>query len=97
VNRDNRPVDRFATATSQGIRLEATRVLGDEGKIAAIKFVRSKTGLGLAQAKAYVEALAAGRNPDEAARSVPASNAGCYPILLIALVIVGASLWWLTR
>ena len=97
MNRNNRPADRFATGTSQGIRLEATNVLGGEGKIAAIKFVREKTGLGLAQAKAYVEALAAGRNPDDAARAVPASSAGCYPILLIALVIVGAIIWWLTR
>jgi len=81
----------------QGVRLEATRILGTEGKIAAIKFVRGKTGLGLAQAKAYVEALAAGRNPDEAARSVPPTSGGCLLIVFVVLVIAGALIWWLGR
>jgi ribosomal protein L7/L12 len=83
--------------TPHRVRLDTTRILANEGKIAAIKFVREKTGLGLAQAKAYVEALASGGNPDEAARSVPPASGGCLPIVLVVLVIAGGLLWWLTR
>ena len=44
--------DRFGGTLTDGVRLEATRVLSTEGKIQAIKFVREKKGLGLAEAKA---------------------------------------------
>ena len=84
-------------ATDTSDRLEATRLLSSDGKIEAIKFVREKKGLGLAQAKAYVEALGAGANPDDAARSVPASSGGCAAIVAF-LVLAGAALvWWLAR
>ena len=90
-------VDRFGKSSSDGVRLEATRILSAEGKIQAIKYVREKKGLDLAQAKAYVEALGTGRSPDEAARSVPAASGGCAPVLFALLVAVGAFIWWWTR
>jgi hypothetical protein len=90
--------DRFAASSSDGVRLEATRLLNTDGKIQAIKFVREKKGLGLAQAKAYVDALASGANPDDAARSVPATTSGgCVPLLAFVLLAVAALAWWLAR
>ena len=84
-------------SSTDGVRLEAARILNGEGKIQAIKYVREKKGLDLAQAKAYVEALGTGRSPDEAARSVPAARGGCAPVLFAVLVAVGAFIWWWTR
>jgi hypothetical protein len=89
--------DRFAASSSDGVRLEATRLLNTDGKIQAIKFVRGKKGLGLAQAKAYVDALASGANPDDAARSVPATSGGCAPILAFILLTVAGLIWWWAR
>ena len=89
--------DRFGRSSSDGVRLEARRILNAEGKIQAIKYVREKKGLGLAQAKAYVEALGTGRSPDEAAQSVPASSGGCVPVLY-ALIMAGLTfIWFWTR
>jgi hypothetical protein len=85
--------DGFARSSSDGVRLEATRLLNSDGKIRAIKFVREKKGLGLAQAKAYVEALNAGRNPDEAARSAPAASNGCMAFVFLILIAVGIYIW----
>jgi hypothetical protein len=91
------PPDTFGRSSSDGVRLEAARLLNSDGKIQAIKFVREKKGLGLAQAKAYVEALGAGANPDAAARAVPASSSGCATMVAF-LVLAGVALvWWLTR
>ena len=88
--------DRFARSSSDGVRLEAVRLLNSEGKIHAIKFVREKKGLGLAQAKAYVEALNAGGNPDEAARSVPAAR-GCGLFVFFVLFAIGMFVWFTAR
>ncbi len=82
---------------TDGVRLEATRVLSTEGKIQAIKFVREKKGLGLAEAKAYVEALESNRDPDEAAKAVPATGRGCSAVVWAALVAIAALIWWLSR
>lgn len=89
--------DRFAQSLSDGVRLEATRLLNSEGKIQAIKFVREKKRLGLAEAKAYVEALNTGRSPDEAARSVPAASPGCMVFVFFILVAVGIYIWFAAR
>ena len=86
--------DRFARSTSDGVRLEATRLLSSEGKMQAIKFVREKKHLGLAQAKAYVEALNTGRSPDEAARSAPAASSGCLVVVLFILIAIGIYIWF---
>ena len=89
--------DRFGRGSSDGVRLEATRLLSSDGKIQAIKFVREKKGLGLAQAKAYVDALGAGANPDDAARAVPAASGGCASIIAVLVLVVAAVIWWLAR
>ena len=91
------PAGRFGRSSSDGVRLEATRLLNADGKIQAIKFVREKKGLGLAQAKAYVEALGSGANPDDAARSVPAASGGCATIIAVLVLVVAAVIWWLAR
>jgi len=88
--------DRFGKSSSDGVRLEARRLLESDGKISAIKYVREKKGLGLAQAKAYVEALGTGANPDDAARSVPGTGGGCVPIIAFVLLAAAALIWWLT-
>lgn len=53
-------------SASDGVDDEARRVLREEGKIAAIKFIREKRGLGLAAAKAVVETLEPGYSPARA-------------------------------
>jgi hypothetical protein len=88
--------ERFGRSSSDGVRLEATRVLNTEGKIQAIKFVRDKKALGLAQAKAYVEALATGSDPDDAARSAPAASGGCGAALAFLVIAVATLIWWLS-
>ena len=94
----SRSPDRFGQSASDGVRLEATRLLNGDGKIEAIKFVREKKGLGLAQAKAYVEALSAGTNPDDAARSVPASSgSGCAMISAIVVLVATVLIWLLAK
>ena len=87
--------ERFGRSSSDGVRLEATRLLNTDGKIQAIKFVREKKSLGLAQAKAYVEALNTGANPDDAARSVPAASGGCAAGLAFLIFGAAAVIWWL--
>ncbi len=89
--------EEVGRSSSDGVRLEAARLLNTEGKIQAIKFVREKKALGLAQAKAYVEALATGANPDDAARSVPAASGGCAAIFAFLVVAVATFIWWLAR
>ena len=60
--------------------------------------MRQKKGLGLAQAKAYVEAIGAGTNPDETARAVPAGNTSGLPLLAFIIVAAGAAFfWWSAR
>ena len=47
----------LAQAPTHDVEREARRLLKDGGKIAAIKRVRELTGLGLKEAKDYVESL----------------------------------------
>lgn len=65
---------------------EVLRIVAAGRKIEAIKFVREKTGLGLAEAKAYVDALEAGRDP----RQMPVTprRSGCSPVVILILVAV---------
>ena len=79
---------------NDGVRLEVARLLDTEGKIAAIKYVREKKGLELVRAKAYVEALRAGRNPDEAAQSVRPASGGCLAVVLFVLAAGALLAWW---
>ena len=88
---------RFGSSAADGVRLEAARLLSTEGKIPAIKYVREKKALGLAQAKAYVDAVGTGGNPDEAAKSVPATSGGCLPLVLALIAAAAAFIWLWAR
>jgi hypothetical protein len=87
----------FGRSPSDGVRLEAARILNTDGKISAIKYVREKKGLGLAQAKAYVDAIASGGDPDEAARSSPHGAGGCSAVLVFVLIAAAALIWLYAR
>ena len=50
-----------AVVASTSVRTDALALLGRGDKLEAIKLVRERTGMGLAEAKDYVEELAAGR------------------------------------
>jgi len=52
-----------STQMPQNAETEMHRMLAQGKKIEAIKIVREHTGLGLKEAKEYVEAVAAGKNP----------------------------------
>ena len=61
------------------------QVLARDGKIAAIRFYRERTpGMGLAEAKNYVEALE--RGGVIAARK--SGGAGCFSVLVLAAVLL---------
>jgi ribosomal protein L7/L12 len=85
------------TPAPDGVAEEARQRLLVEGKIQVIKFVRQRKGIDLVQAKAYVEALQAGGDPEAAAASARGKNAGCAPALyLILAAVVGLMLFlWL--
>ncbi len=65
-------------------------------KIDAIKLVRERTGMGLAEAKSYVEALETGRNPAEAAaHGTPAATqprSSRTALVIMALLFIVALL-----
>ncbi len=85
---------------------EARRLSASGKKIQAIKLVPERTGIGLAEAKAYVEALDAGQVPTvsspgrfptptiSAAPITPQSQArsGGVPILWVIVLVIGAVL-----
>lgn len=73
-------------ASEDPLNDEALRVLASEGKIQAIKCVREKKGLGLAEAKAYVEALEKRANPDQAAQLAKSKGGGCLSITLVGVL-----------
>ncbi len=74
---------------------EAIRLTAAGQKIQAIKFIREKTGMGLAEAKAYVEALERGQNPAQAAHTAVTtrtSRSGCLTMALL-LILVGGGMF----
>ena len=85
---------------------EARRLSASGKKIQAIKLVRQQTGIGLAEAKAYVEALDAGHVPNvsspgrfptptiSSAPITPQSQArsGGMPILWVVVLVIAAVL-----
>jgi len=69
---------------------EARQRLLVEGKIEVIKFVRQRKGIDLVQAKAYVEALQAGQDPQAAAATAKAKSPGCRPVIVwFVAVLIG--------
>jgi hypothetical protein len=77
---------------------EARRLVSAGSKIEAIKFVRAQTGMGLAEAKTYVEALQAGRDPGHLPPMVPPVPSGSRSlggvVMVIVLALVIAVLVW---
>jgi Ribosomal protein L7/L12 C-terminal domain/zinc-ribbon domain len=77
---------------------EARQRLLVEGKIDVIKFVRERKGLGLAEAKAYVEALQAGQDPQVAAAATKAKTAGYAPVIFwVLMVLIGLAVFVIMR
>jgi hypothetical protein len=70
------------------LRGEIRRMLHEAKKLDAIKLVRERKTLGLLEAKVYVEAVHAGRDPDQAVAAVPSqrksSGAGLLGFLVLA-------------
>jgi hypothetical protein len=68
------------------VAAQASSLLNSEGKIAAIKFVRQQKRLGLAQAKAYVEAIGTSTNPEDATRFATSKQTGGSPAMFLLVV-----------
>jgi Ribosomal protein L7/L12 C-terminal domain len=81
---------RFASPQGAATLDEDARRLAFGGqKIQAIKLVRERTGVGLAEAKAYVEALVAGHNPAEAIATVPTRpRSTAIPLIGVVLLLI---------
>lgn len=77
---------RPAAGEAKDLDAELLALLKAGRKIEAIKLYRSKTSLGLKEAKDAVEALAE-------RHGIEAKGAGCAGVLLFALLVVGAG--WL--
>jgi len=96
-------LDGSAAAMSQprtnAMDAEVTSLVAAGRKIEAIKLVRQQTGYGLAQAKTYVEALEAGRDPRQTPPVMPPeprSTGGRLGILiLVAIGAIAAIAYWL--
>ena len=89
-------------ATSPGpdsVAEEARQRLLVEGKIDVIRFVRERKRIGLVEAKAYVEALQAGQDPDRAAAAAKARTSGRVPTMLfwIITLLVGLFIFYWLR
>ena len=86
----NRTAPPATSLGSDSVAEEARQRLLVEGKIDVIKFVRQRTGLDLVRAKAYVEALQAGQDPNAAAAAARVIKTGWTPLVvywLIALLV----------
>jgi hypothetical protein len=97
---DARPATGTGTADN-ALETEVRALLASRGKIAAIKAVRLKTGIGLREAKTYVEAIEAGGRPALPPPAlVPAPAGGTsnpaagFMRWLVILAAVLALLWW---
>jgi hypothetical protein len=78
-----------AGSGSDPVADEARQRLLVEGKIEVIKFVRARKGFDLAQAKAYVDALQAGQDPNTAAVAAQAKQPrGCTPLVVWLLAVL---------
>jgi hypothetical protein len=84
---------------SDSVAEEARQRLLVEGKIAVIKFVRERKRIGLAEAKAYVEALQAGQDPDRAAAAAKAKTSGWAQTMVfwIITLLVGLFIFYWFR
>ena len=78
-------------------QIEAVRdALFRGNKIQAIKHYREATGLGLAESKAFIDALELRLRQEEPDQFAAAANkAGCAGVLAISVLLMTAIRWWL--
>jgi len=77
------------TSAPDPVADEARQRLLVESKIDVIKFVRERTGIGLAEAKAYVEALQSGQEPGTAAAAASKTKSnGCTPVVVFFFALI---------
>jgi hypothetical protein len=87
-----------ATGGTDPVADEARQRLLIDGKIDVIKFVRQRKGMDLVRAKAYVEALQAGQDPNAAAAAVKGLNPRYASVLFwIIMVVVGVLIFYWSR
>jgi Ribosomal protein L7/L12 C-terminal domain len=72
---------------------EAMQLASAGRKIEAIKFVREQTGMGLAAAKAYVEALQAGRDPGQLPATPPPRTGGMGGLVVVVVIVIALAVW----
>lgn len=88
--------DRFKTPfDADTLRTDVERLLRDQKKIDAVKRVREQKGVGLMEAKAYVDALQDGRDPEAALLDAKSKKGGCgasVVSLIAAAIFIGG--WW---
>ena len=98
----------LASAAAADFAPEVARLVAAHKKIEAIKLVRQRTGVGLAEAKAYVDAIEAGRAPaplpvlptlaGAPPQPADASSGSRIVILILIAVAMGAlAFWWMIR
>ena len=73
-----------------GLDVDVRRLMGARRKIDAIKLVRERRGLGLAAAKAWVEAVDQGIDPEAASAMTGRQKSGC--LVVTALIVAAAGL-----
>jgi|SRR5262245_15619175 len=85
----------MASAPDPTLDSEIGGLLKSKQKIEAIKLIRARKGIGLAEAKAYVDAVEAGADPVTAMQAAAVrKSGGCLPVLvaialgLISLVVL---------
>ena len=65
-------------------------------KIQAIKDYREATGLGLAESKAFIDALERRLRQEEPAQFAAATKkAGCVGVIVLAVLATTSARWWL--
>ena len=81
------------------MEIQATQLLAQGQKIEAIRFIRQQTRCGLAQAKAYAEALERGETPVQMPPPGPAQQpGGCAGLVaLLVAIAVAVVLWVILR
>lgn len=81
------------------MNVQARQLLAQGQKIEAIKFIREQTHWGLAQAKAYADALERGESPVQMPPPLPAKQSGgCAGVVaLILAIVIGLVLWRFLR
>src|SRR5436305_10643458 len=94
-----------ATTTGADLAAEIAPLVAARKKIDAIKLVRQRTGVGLKDAKTYVDAIEAGGRPQQLpVRSTmpgvpPQSSDGGrgMRLLLVGAAVAALIVWWLMR